>query len=376
MRRTAYYLISLIFCACAENKTENDVDSMYIDINSAKGFISGEAIMDTTNSAIIPLESDKVTIGYIEDCKIRDNNIYIVDGGRRELHVFEINGKYLGTLSHSGKAENEYIEISDFYVTESNIYILDNPSRKILLYNNKYGFVSAIKIHDYWANNLFVIDRNIFLVNEGSDCKYGKYHIFKINERGEMIDKYIPFDYNPGLVCENPFAAQGDTIWYCQRDKNTVYKITDNGCDEYLRIDFGQHALPEKYKKMDAKALANEKIDKSFSLGIQSIKVSDNYIFMSFYCKGQQYLAIYDVRNGCMTHLCRGIVIDFGYHVGLMNYVINDNCIFDINYADELLHVISSTKADHHPESNDLIELYSLDITMDDNPVIFQYTLN
>lgn len=70
------------------------------------------------------------------------------------------------------------------------------------------------------------------------------------------------------------------------------------------------------------------------------------------------------------------MVIDFGYHVGLMNYVINDNCIFDINYADELLHVISSTKADHHPESNDLIELYSLDITMDDNPVIFQYTLN
>lgn len=374
MKKLCYIFVTLFCFSCANEQLSTSSNQIDVNIDVSEQWISADNIIDTQKADIIRLDNDKGNIGMVEDIRINDKYIYLLDGSRNKIHVFNPDGTQHNVIDHHGRASNEYIEISDFFPTDDMIYILDRASNKILAFNYDDTMTDNVNISDYWANRIFVIGESIFLVNEGSDCKHGKYHLFRINSKGKLLDKYIPFEKNPGLVSSKCYAVNGNTAWYCQRESNTVYEITENECSPYINLDFGKYNMPEKYVEMDARGLLGLKIQNKYSLGIESIDASDRFLFLKFQVKGNNYTLIYDRDNDRTSHLCRGVIIDFGYHIGLMNYTVCNNDIYDLYYSEELPDLIESIyNSNEHDKYMEILKALSKSISQDDNPIIFKY---
>lgn len=326
-------VLGVVAVSCSDKVIETALDRIDINLSSAEGFVPCKDIFDTTQAKICVLNKD---VGYIDAFKVTDDITCILSGNRQKIQLFDGNGVFLKEIYHVGKSALEYVEIADFYVSDSNVYVLDTFSRKIVVYSLSGTKAQKIDISNYWANSLFVLDGDIFLVNEGSDTANGKYHLFRIDTNGRLIDSYIKFKENPGLTSDICYAQYKDTVYYIQRDENMIYLCNTNGIVPLLKFDFGKYNMPEQYLSMDARRLMSVSDYKDYCLGIDGIKVSEQYIFVTFSAKNNNYVAIYDRHAQTLLHICRGIAIKGQYGIGLMNYRISDNTIYDIYYADEL----------------------------------------
>ena len=71
-------------------------------------------------------------ISYIFTIKIADSLIYI-NNNRKQLLVFEKNGKFKYQIGSQGEGPGEYLEINDYIINKDNIELLD--FKKILTYS-------------------------------------------------------------------------------------------------------------------------------------------------------------------------------------------------------------------------------------------------
>lgn len=368
-------VLGMVTISCSDKVIETALDRIDINLSSAEGIVPCKDIFDTTQAKISVLNKD---VGYIDAFKVMGNMTCILSGNRQKIQLFDENGLFLKEINHVGKSALEYVEIADFYVSDNNVYVLDTFFRKIVVYSLKGTKAHKIDISDYWANSLFVLNGDIFLVNEGSDTANGKYHLFRIDTNGRLIDSYIKFTENPGLTSDICYAQHKDTVYYIQRDENMVYLCDTNGVVPLLKFDFGKYNMPEQYLSMDARQLMSVGDYKDYCLGIDGIKVSERYIFVTFSAKGNNYVAVYDRHTQTLLHICRGIAIKGQYGIGLMNYRISGNTVYDIYYADELTVMLEEKfKSGTTIPENYSKELRELQKQIKEKycPVIFKYYL-
>lgn len=162
--------MSFLLCACSQSEKIIDMPVVHVDVNAAESFIDAGWLLDTTECAIIPLQGSSTPISTIAKIQVVDTLLYMLDSNTRCLHVFTDNGVFLRTIKRLGKSSEEYLDISDFYVENGQIYILDQYSMKVLVFNEDGAYNRNIKITDYWANNLFVIGGKVFLMNNNSEA--------------------------------------------------------------------------------------------------------------------------------------------------------------------------------------------------------------
>lgn len=213
---TLYLALSMTVFSCSDKAIETSLDKVDINLGSAEGFIPCKDILDTTQAKIIVLNKD---VGYIDAFKVIDDMTCILSGNKQKIQLFNKNGKLLKEIYHVGKSALEYVEIADFYVADNNVYVLDTFSRKIVVYSLSGTKAHKIDISNYWANSLFVLNGDVFLINEGSDTANGKYHLFRIDTNGELIDSYIKFKDNPGLT-------QAIFVTLNTRTRSTTFNVT------------------------------------------------------------------------------------------------------------------------------------------------------
>ena len=72
---------------------------------------------------------------------------------------------------------------------KNRIYILDNATMRLLEYDITGGYIKTLDISRYWANGVFAINDMIYLINYASETDNGQYHIFKIDNNGNLKDK-------------------------------------------------------------------------------------------------------------------------------------------------------------------------------------------
>lgn len=151
--------------------------------------------------------------------------IYLLNG--KEVLVFDADGVYKSKISRQGRANTEYVAITDFDVYENDIYILSNPQRKICVYSAEGTFIRSVDLND-WYHNLSVGNGYILLYSEKSNGQM--YDVVKIDFNGRVQNKFVPFKTQNGVrYGTSPFYEIGtDDYLFTFPYDNNIYRYVNN----------------------------------------------------------------------------------------------------------------------------------------------------
>ena len=342
-------LLALMLMCCGRAIDTNQTGSvLFVDVDSSKPVITNDeaGLLVPDDGDLLSVSCSSV-IGEVEDMKFDKDRIFVLGDDREKIHVLNSKGVCENEISHLGKSSKEYIEITDFYAANGSVYVLDLSSQKVIEYGYDGTFKGSTNIERYWANYIFVIDDHLFLVNQGSETEDGKKGLFEITKDGTLVASYLPFEKTPGLDCDICCApCSADTMFYADRESNTIYKVTKGKCEPFITLDFGKYNLPEKYKGLDARELMfkSDGDYKKYSLGIEKIQVSGNLLFVRFDLDLNSYLLVIDYVKKEQVLLCRGISVKSMYQMGLMYYYMNGDYVYNVYDAEDFVQIVENMK--------------------------------
>lgn len=195
-------------------------------------------------------QPDDHMISEISKFQCDSEYFYLQD--RDVILVYNRKGDYVSKVSRKGRAGNEYISITDYCVYGNRIYVLSNPQRKINIYEIDGNYVGSIPLND-WYHNLSVEDNYIMLYSERSNSQ--KYDIIKIDFNGNVLDKFLPFRKDCGVMYKiSPFnrVADGEYLLTLPFD-HRLYLLSDKKCLPFCSIDVKDisEMLPRELDKLE-----------------------------------------------------------------------------------------------------------------------------
>ena len=243
------FSLCLPFISCKEKDQIDDANVLQVStekvcMKDPKDIIKEWHIIELENvpEALIP---------EIREMSIVDNRIYCFSnelGGY--VVVFDMDGKFLFKINHRGNAQNEWIELSSFFVNKEEKFILltDCRSKKILKYDLEGRFMESyiiggsetmeVAMNDnllYSVTSLLATNGNI---NSSNDFKV---HIY--NEDGKLVKKEIETLYNDlGIVQANTWneitMSYDGKMYYTPVLSEYVYEIRNDTVRPCLKYNY------------------------------------------------------------------------------------------------------------------------------------------
>lgn len=379
MKNVYYIILLMVIVSCKTDTEYLNLDTIELNTSESKEIIEYNELFDTSEYELIPLSDTKIPIGNVTKIQIVDSLLFLLDSHTKSIHIFSCNGNHKYTVSRIGRSSSEYLNITDFFVTNSNIFILDQDLMKILVLNTNGTFCKNIDISKCWANNLFVINGTIYLSNNNSKTDLGQYRLFKINMDGECKEKFLHFKTRYKTNSEKCYSIlNNNEILYCNSPINIIYRITNDSIIPTYKIDFGKQNLPPQYWTYNLREYRENDLESKFIYGIDRIYETTNFIFLKYFFNRNKYLAIYNKQTKTTELICKGIIVKDMYHIGLSNFHIQDGYIYDINSADDFITLYneiiknkSNINEKCRTEINDVISK----INIDSNPIIVKYKI-
>lgn len=243
--------------------------SIWILINCSRNYESGEIIVkplgfkqinqfgDIIESVqYIPLEiTDKsMIISILKTINLSDGRFIVKD--HLQVLLFNENGSYIRTYGNQGKGPGEYTSIIDICVDleEKYLYLLDSYNQ-INIYTIDEGYyLRNIKIPVKDRNFDAIAPSNddkIFLFSSnplsGEDIGKKFYCLSEFNHDGRLVSQFLPrkdFAFNIERFSR---SFEGNYFIRPLEGDNLLYKIVRGKVNHYMRIDFGESAVPQKF---------------------------------------------------------------------------------------------------------------------------------
>ena len=113
----------LFICvACTGRHTNSVVPSIQYDFST----VSTESIQEHIKEIkLIPMEIvDDGLFRNPDKVIVKDSLIYIGDYFTSSIKIFDINGRYINSISKKGRGYGEYLEMRNFTIDDNYIYII------------------------------------------------------------------------------------------------------------------------------------------------------------------------------------------------------------------------------------------------------------
>ena len=250
-------------------------------------------------------DNDKV-ISDVQSIDIIDENRFVISD-MQSVYLYDIQAARIKKISHSGRAQGEYILPMTVRYNNGHIYVWSAGSLSFLVYDldgnyiNGYPYNSAIS--DFLVDN-----RNIYVYTAG---KADDYIIDVIELPGnKTVERLI--NANDEHVFMNkfysvaPMASENGKFYFSPKDKLKIYGYnSENGsCDELLSFESKTFIVEKGINEVqynDANGRRQVLGDNSLTLGLLLKK--NNFYLMTLegklgenikYADSGKYFAIYD----------------------------------------------------------------------------------
>lgn len=295
-----YIIFLVVLCGCMGSEDYNDGRSHEVKINIFKDSF-GEAKI----KKVIQLESGTdAFLGRVARILINENRIYILDGNRNKMMVFNGSGHHLHTIT-SGKGPGELIDPTDFEFNPSNetILIWDHQGKKLECCDRNLNHVDTkLMKSDLLAPWFIQIPNNQFLTFNGTVLTPNgdEYYTYVLRmENMEIIRGLLSFDKSllTSMLTYNPFSRESkkSILFYKPRDNNIyTYNFEREDVVIKYKIDFGPYNIQEENKVSIVELLKSGKI----VLIIGDIINSSNYFAASTTYKQRQEYFLYQKKSG------------------------------------------------------------------------------
>ena len=245
-------LLSLV--RCRENVPLRDVDASVVLTPLQQTKIVNDISPLVQDVELIEIANDKRTYMSTVTKMLLDKvgNMYILDD-RGNLVAIKPNGTYHDNISHKGRANNEYLNISDIAISEDEFLILDGSKVKCFdLSDQSHCRIIDIPVKspcDAVApdGNGGVYLYSAFPLDYADSRTDNDYLLYRVSKDGKLIDEYVRRDDNT-LSIGNITQSSWNEYYLRPQDSNHVfYKLTSNGIKATYKMDFGEDNIPHRY---------------------------------------------------------------------------------------------------------------------------------
>lgn len=268
MKKLLGIFIMMLLFACTPTD-ENEIPTLSVDLHSPA--VSLEDLFSKVE--IIPLEtSDSCLLVSIDKIVNVDGLLYIFDGRRPALYVFDEKGAFVRQISRWGDGPGEHLLISDFIVDKKQQTIgLLSPNGYMGMYDLYGRFIRQDVLPvkpNYYAIAQFDTDRWVFwsCVREDEDgiTIVGKDSL-------NTVSGFWRNDRILDMGSLNPFYEYNDNVYFTTAYQNIVYKLTEKGVHPVYCWDFGKDGIDDemlqKYLLIENEGKRNDELIKDLSDG-------------------------------------------------------------------------------------------------------------
>jgi hypothetical protein len=287
------FVMTTIICSCDSKKGKiirRDVKTYKIEEVSDEHFFQWNNMVDRVD--IIQLETTKSSlIGQFSKGIIDRQDVYLMDFRHQALLNFDIHGKFKRKIGQKGKGPDDFLELRDFCVTDSIVYVLDY--RKVHAYHKKTG--KNLESWSFDARNGFnpinfvVFDSNHYFLwcsnPDVWDPNSGEYYRMQKMKKGKIDSEFFKYEYR--LSDDPRFYPCMDRSYYMKPidGEDMVYKLTKDSVSASFAIDFGNMSLsPEKVDLLRNSKEPNAFLKSNAFKDISDILDMEHYIY--FTCSG------------------------------------------------------------------------------------------
>lgn len=310
-------LIGLLAISCAQKKESKSETGEIIGLNfKIHEEVSTKQIIK--NIKYIALETDSLCL--IQNprlIKFINDTLFVSDS--ENLFTFTSDGKLVAKIGKKGRAPQEYISLTSFFVDSKNRYvaIFDNVNSKLLKFSFKGEFLESIKIKKetlQWVNQIDffaqenaiicsyslpfkppTIPNSISAISLKDDSIMGSIP-YKSKSLGRALVNFslhpITFSQDSGSIplCIEPFS---DKIWgYTNNEFAIKYTIkTIDPVISLQKLETFTNSIDDYFDVFES----IQKNDKS--IGIRNIYETTNYIIASIGGKDKNYSVLYDKKT-------------------------------------------------------------------------------
>ena len=326
MKRLLLILGAIIICACNDKYSANDTMEIMVDVET-----SHDVTLSELKTFSFTHNNHPMLIGTITKCIVADNVYYISSNNR--LMSFDEKGRFITYIANAGRANNEYIGISDFWIYNGNIYIYDMNGKKIMEYSKDNKLIKSMPLKQL-ANEEFIpfsylvplangyIGKCVWNGMDGSSPALAFY-----DSEYNYVHTLGNLTINCGLRLGYPLYNNGnDEVLYWNPLGTMVYGIDDKleVCEKY-HISFGDKTYPPLSNFADDYELLNKyKCDNEWRIShagfIAYVWQKENILLFTYMYNNTPHLAVCNTVNNRNK----------SYRIDASNYIVKQWC-FDGN---------------------------------------------
>lgn len=198
--------------------------------------------------------SEECLVGEVYKLSCRNKKYYILDRHlQKALFVFDEESKFRNRIGRRGRGPGEFIEPTDFIVSDSSVTVFDMFGHKLLYYNPDGTFIRSVRL----PYSIYEIESGrdgsvIYAVGgDNSKCDSLKnYELLEIGPEGDIRAKVYKNKYS--MDFSNKYDLQGfdEDVIYKKAFRPAVYMLRDKNLYAKYIFDIPSHALPGDYEKL------------------------------------------------------------------------------------------------------------------------------
>ena len=260
MNRTAVIVITCItagyFTGCGAPQSADRIDesrATTIKIATNNGTPDLDSIVRNHKFTLLET-SEECLVGEVYKLSCRNKKYYILDRHlQKALFVFDEEGKFRNRIGRRGRGPGEFIEPTDFIVSDSTVTVFDMFGHKLLYYNPDGTFIRSVRL----PYSIYEIESGgdgsaIYAVGgDNSKCDSLKnYELLEIGPEGDIRAKVYKNKYS--MDFSNKYDLQGfdEDVIYKKAFRPAVYMRRDKKLYAKYIFDIPSHALPGDYEKL------------------------------------------------------------------------------------------------------------------------------
>jgi hypothetical protein len=250
------------------------------------------AFIDTVK--FVTLEYCKESlIGNIASVVVFENRIYIFDNITYSILVFNLDGEYISKISRIGRGPGEYIQLDFFDIDfdHRQIVLTDLMGYWVLRYDLIGNFISRKKI-PFWIEGLTPIFNNgvvVYANHRDNKLKFRQeYNIFYLDSLMNVSKAFFPYNSNNYNNRRIKFSTPEGGSFYTYNNKHFfshykkyVYEVTEIGLKPKYLFDFGKKTINEDY--LHQKNILKTYLNRGEFYGLGDVLENDNVVIFSFY---------------------------------------------------------------------------------------------
>jgi hypothetical protein len=241
---------------------------------------------------IIQLSTDDDNlIHQVSKVQYVNDKIFILDIPGNAIFIYNKDGSLYHKIRRVGGGPGEYAQIMDFFVSESNLYILDFVQQAIIKLNEGLEFVERIRLQTF--SSYFARYDNFFWAYNEASPKRRDYQFSHISDDGWVVSEFLPrtrSDNQFNWAGSNVFYRNSSELYLSPRFGNTIYRIEDNNIVPIFNINFGRHQFPRKDNVNNHDITV---LDFPFLLR-RNFFLSDKFLIFDYIARLERYFNVYD----------------------------------------------------------------------------------